>query len=680
LGACRCGEEDIFLPAADGLVIAPWAGVENYLDRAEQLGTKRILVPWTDVTTDLALLRTAASAREVELIVGLDPARPPSEEWNRAREAPASLDAALDRLDVLGDALDGVHLDWPEVGLPDEDLPVFLDATLASIRARTDKPISYAIRRRSLTVQKIIEAGFPAPPPGSTAASLDEAEDALIWADAWAEVLKSRVDRVIVWTGDGGGSVPDDLQLLKSRLGGKELWAIVDLLSNVRGDTSPIPKTRKREDVRGAIDVLRSRQVPAFAGSAEYFLPAELLGPDSAPRPTFPEARDADLENKARDAEHRLRRCCLRDGQVVSVYDHRYERDHGDNMWQEDACWITGLFAAAMAFKSAVTGEREAEVQAREAWLALHQMANTTPLKGEVVRNYSRTLYGAQTDAVPPGSDTIKRWRRAEGSEMYWVGDISVDQLSGWFLGVATYYDFVATDDEKRTISADVAAVLDIFLENDLKMIEFTGQPTTFGNLRAAPAVALAAFQIGFHITRDEKYRTEFLRLLDEEGIHFRVGSTLALYHQAGRFGSDHFYSSSFYPLLSYETDGARRNELEIGLENFHTLKRRHGDAYADTVYAVFHPELDAGRRAVHELANYRSEFLDNSRHFAEIATPHPGPFVPIEQRPAAELDFDYAPPGEKAVRGGLEGRFSGAGYMLSYWMARYHGLTRPVF
>lgn len=680
LGACRCGDETVQVDATDGITVAPWAEPELYLDRVEQLNARRILVPWTDPSTDLATLRTVAASRDVELIVGLDAARTFSDEWNRPVDPPETIDAALARVLVLGDTLDGVHLDAPEAGLPDAELPAFLDATIAAIRARTDKPISYAIRARSLTVQKIIEAGFPAPPAGTTAESLDDPEDARAWADAWAEVLAPRVDRVVVWVNDGGGSIPDDLALLKSRLGAVELWAVVDLLSPVRGDTSSLPKARKRDEVRAAIDVLRSRGVQAFAGGAEYFAPNEVLGPESVTRATVLEDSDVNLENRARDVERRLRRCCLRDGQVVSVYDHRWERDHGDNMWQEDACWITGLFTAAMSFKAAVTGERAAAEQAREGWLALHQMANTTPLKGEIVRNYSRTLYGVQPDAVPAGSDTIKRWRRAEDRELYWVGDISVDQLSGWFNGVAVYHDLVATDDEKREISADIAAVLDIFLENDLKMIEFTGEPTTFGNLRAAPAVALAAFQIGWHITGDEKYRTEFLRLLDEEGMHFRVGSTLALYHQAGSFGSDHFYSSSFYPLLSYETDTVRRAQLELGLENFHTLKRRFGDAYGDIVYGVFHPQLDASRRAMHELRNYRPEFVENAEYLATIPEPHPGPFVPIEQRPPAELDFDYVPPGPKAVRGGLEGRFSGAGFLLSYWMARHHGLTKAFF
>lgn len=675
--ACRCGEEPVVVTAADGVSIAPWAHPELYLDRLRALEVRRLLIPWTDPATDLATLRLAATGRDdLELIAGLDPARTEADEWNRPRAPAATLEDAIARASILGDALSGVHLDHQEVGLPDEDLPAYLDQTIAAIRARTDVPISYAIRRRSIPVQKIMEAGFPAPPAGTAIESLDSAEDVAAWVNAWAGVLAGRVDRVVVSGADGSVTDARAIELLKNKLGdATEVWATVDLISPVRDGMKRTPTARNRDEVTGALNVLRTRGVLGFAGGGEWFEPAALLGPEAATRAEPPEDADTNLEARAIDVERRLRRCCLRDGQIVAVYDHRFERDHADNLYQEDACWLTGLYTAAMSFQYAVTRDPDAAARAREGFDALHQLANTTPLKGEVVRNFTRVLYGLQPEPPPAGSETIKRWRRAEDRELYWVGDISVDQLSGWFAGMAAYHQLVATEDEKRVLAADVAAVLDLFLANDLSAIEYTGQKTTFGNLRSAPVLALAFFQIGFQLTGDVKYRTEFERLIDEEGMHFQIGTTLALYHQAGRFGSDHFYSSGFYPLVALEKDPARRAQLELGLEIFHTLKRRFGDAYADTVYGVFHPELDASRRAMTQLRNYRPEFLENAHYLAE-APPQGSSFTPIEARPAAELDFDYAPPGEAAIRGGLEHRFSGVGFLLSYWMARHHGLT----
>jgi hypothetical protein len=153
----------------------------------------------------------------------------------------------------------------------------------------------------------------------------------------------------------------------------------------------------------------------------------------------------------------------------------------------------------------------------------------------------------------------------------------------------------------------------------------------------------------------------------------------LATYHAVGRYGSDHFYSSGLYPLLAYETDRARRAELELALHAFELLERRFGNAYADVVSGVFRPDGDAARRASHELLAYRPEWTANAAWLAAFDGYDGRPFVPIDARPAAELDFDYVPPGEARLRGGLEHRFAGVGFLVSYWMARYHGLLVRV-
>lgn len=616
--ACRCGEEAVVVTATDGVSIAPWAHPELYLDRLRDLEVKRLLIPWTEPSTDLAALRSAASGRDVELIIGLDPARTEADEWNRPREAAATIEDAIARALVLGDELDGVHLDHQEVGLPGEELPAYLDKTIAAIRARTEAPISYAIRRAA------------------------SAEDVSAWAGAWAGALAGRVDRVVVSGADGSVTDARAIELLKNTLGdATEVWATVDLISPVRDGLKRTPNARNRDEVTGELNVLRTRGVLGFAGGGEWFEPAALLGPEAATRAEPPGDADVNLEARAIDVERRLRRCCLRDGQLIGVSDHRFERDHGDNLHQENAAWLTGLYTAAMSFQYSVTRDPDAAARAREGFDALHQLANTTPIKGEVVRTFTRVLYGLQ----PEGSGS-KRWRRAEDREIYWIGDISLEQLSGWFLGMAVYHELVATEDEKRLLTPDVAAALDIYLEN--------------GELRDSPILALAFFQIGFQLTGDAKYRAEFERSIDEGDLRLEAVSSLA---------------SGFYPLLAFEKDGARRAQLEPILEVFHTMKRRSGDAYADTVYGVFHPQLDASRRAMTQLRNYRPEFLENANYLAE-SPPQGEQFTPIEARPASELDFDYVPPGVAAIRGGLEHRFSGVGFLLSYWMARHHGLT----
>src|SRR5688572_30296470 len=122
--ACRCGDEEIVVPVANGIAIAPWAKPELYLDRLEQLDARTLLVSWTDPSTDLAKLREAVKGREIELIIGLHAANLAEDEHNTPAAASSELAAALDRALVLDDELDGVHLDHH-----DSILPQNLDAT-----------------------------------------------------------------------------------------------------------------------------------------------------------------------------------------------------------------------------------------------------------------------------------------------------------------------------------------------------------------------------------------------------------------------------------------------------------------------------------------------------------------------------------------------------------------------
>ncbi|MCK6545806.1 hypothetical protein L6R52_08055 [Myxococcota bacterium] len=689
LVACR-GGETVTVQITDGVIVPPHASPEAWIPRLEALGVERLLVPWTDPSNDVAAIRDAVRGTSIELVVGLGAARTADDEWNGPTIAAASTAAAIERALIAGDVLAGVHLDHAAPGLPDANLAAYLDATVAAIRAATDAPISFALQARRISVAQLQDGGFPAPPAGTPVSALDSELAAIEWANAWASVLAGRVDRVLVHGEDAAWDdvprVSEDLARLVRALDGRaEVWASVDALAAVAPEGAAIQRVRParpRSDVEAEVRVMRTHARTVFVTGAASFEPARFLAPDQATRAAPIDVADPNVQGRAEDVLARLSRCCLRDGQVVPVYDHRFERDHGDNVWQEDACWLTGLYTSALSFRAAVLGTPEARDQARAAWRALHQLASTTPLRGEVVRTYARTLYGTQT-RLEPGADTKKRWHRAPDRELYWVGDISVDQLSGWFQGVAVYHDLVATPEERATIASDVTAVLDMFLANDLHAIEHDGGRTTFGDLRAQPVLALAFFQIGAHVATDPArraaYRAEYERLLDEEGAHFAIGNVLATYHAVGRYGSDHFYSSGFYPLLMYETEPARRAELALAFHVFHVLERPFGNAYADVVTAVFRPDADAARRASHALTAYRPALTANAAWLASFDAYHEGPFVPVEARPAAELDFDYVPPGAARLRGGLEHRFPGVGFLVSYWMARYHGLLVPV-
>ncbi len=676
LAVAGCREDRaIVLELADGLVLAPTADTAAYLPGVVRFGMPTLIVPWTRADTDVPGIVSAARAGGVAPIVGLVPARRAQDEWNAPDAPPPDLAEALARLAPSASALAGVHL---ELG-SEPPSPAFLDATVAQVRAALPgAPLSFGLDARGTGLARLQDAGFP--PPGTLdPTALDHADDREAWARAWAAALTGRAARAVVHSrGLARGQTEReraDLVRLGVLLGeGVEVWATVDPIvpwaRTASASLARAPRLRTQDELRADVGRLRDVVDRVLIRGVEAYAPDQILGARPAPRPPRTTGHDAALEARARDADARLWRCCWRDGQIVAVYDARTLPELGPNQWQEDACWITGLYAAAASFRAAVTGAAGDQDRARAAYRGIRAMARTTPLPGEVVRNGQRALY-AQT--APAEGETKKRWRRSPDRELYWVGDVSVDQLSGWFLGMTVFHDLVATDEERAEIRAIVAGVLDTFLAHDLHAVAYGDDRTTFGDLRAQPVLALAFFQIGAHLTGDPRYRAEVERLMDAESMHWQIANVLALYHAAGRFGSDHFYASGLLPLVGYETDPLRRAKLAVALDVVHAIKRPHGDAYADMVYAVLHRTHDAGRRAARELSDYQPAYLENARFLATSPAAPAGPFHPIAARPAAELDFDYVPPGAARVRGGLEGRFTGVGFMLAYWMGRFY-------
>ena len=185
-----------------------------------------------------------------------------------------------------------------------------------------------------------------------------------------------------------------------------------------------------------------------------------------------------------------LQRRCLIDGQVVSVLDTRFPIKSAQNQWQEDSDWMTGLYVGAESLRYAVTGKPEAADFARQSWKALHKLSNISGKPGVVARYYLPEVEGKLGEGR-------KRWHR-NNDGIYWIGDISRDQLSGHIFGLATYFDHVATDVEKGIIRSDVEAITDLIIENQMMAIDLDGQPCIHGNFWVSPLFALSFLKSAF--------------------------------------------------------------------------------------------------------------------------------------------------------------------------------------
>ncbi len=375
--------------------------------------------------------------------------------------------------------------------------------------------------------------------------------------------------------------------------------------------------------------------------------------------------------------EHIINRT-MRDRQLATVINGQYPLGFYWNAWQEDSCWLTGLYLAAESYHCAVTGEDDACNAARATWRAIKRMADVTSKRGEVVRNWARYLY-VQTDPVPPGSDTIKRWHKHPDEEVYWVGDISVDQLSGYMNGLATYYDLAATEDERAEIRDLTEAIMGDILANHLRCRQFDGQLTTYGNLFATPELASDFLMIAWHITGDQKYLDEFNRITFE--AHWDINLIVfhyVMHYVLGRSGNQHFQDSGLTHLFEYIEDPEAYRRYIRGLEYVFQGSFLYGNSYANFTHQMHSPASAGAARALGELHDFNPGYLDNGLWYREVNRAfRPGTWVDMHERPAKEWMWAWAPNGITATRGTTSHRYTGVGFLLCYWQGRYYGWIR---
>lgn len=690
----------------DGAFLEPYKNLSKpsrelrlTLKSAKESNLELLIIPWTlqnsktiypstrfeqleDIPSGdlLRVILEEADKQDIGILLGLNACRSPEEGWN------AEIRPEIKRNQILAEELQNLYGRHPsfkgfyinlQFAQPDDDKIHQLIRGIVEFCHQQDKTrsVTMSIECQGEPLRENIRPKLTSP-DGVDEQYREE------WASSWVELLKGTgIGAVLVKAGVGTGRHTLE-KAVQNHLAFKEesenqqspykIWAQVELFDMLtrQGRIQPDCNAPEQATLLNRIKVFSPHTDKLIGYSFDYiyerkgkikFVPAK-------------ETKD-ELFQKAEAVDEHIRSFCMRDGQLVTVRSGMQFADELGNLWQEDACWLTGLYTSALSFRSAVTRTDRDRKLARLAWLELHKLANTTPLKGEVVRNSTRYLY-TQLTPVAPRAETIKRWHKYPGKELYWVGDISIDQLSGYFHGVATYYDLVASEQEKKIIRDDVQSIMTLILENGLKAREYNGLLTTFGNLRPAPELALTFLKIAYQITGDEKFQKKYLELINKESMDIKLIETYYLMHYiVKKYRGQHFLDTAFYHLLMYEEDPVIYRSLLRGLDCVHEGCLNFGNAYAEFTYRVHNPDSTAGLRAEAELIGFNRANLENGYWFNKVNRRfRKGEYVPIQVRPGKEFAWQWSPAGLTRPRGTPDHLYAGIGYLLVYWGGRYHG------
>ena len=260
--------------------------------------------------------------------------------------------------------------------------------------------------------------------------------------------------------------------------------------------------------------------------------------------------RELTLEKKAKIFHEKLLKKHVRDPWIV----HRVALDiEGDpaswRPWDDDNDGeYTSVYLSMESLKYATTGDEQARENAKKAFHTLKFFQEVTETEGFFSRTVVPAGWGNVNDRNRKYTDreaidelvknprfkrVEERWRKSKDGKWLWKGDTSSDEMVGHFMGYYYYYEFAADENEKNIIRTHVKKIMDYLISNSYNFIDIDGTHTLWAVWSPdklnrdpdwAPERYLNSFELlsflkfTYHITNDEKYETEYLRLINEEG------------------------------------------------------------------------------------------------------------------------------------------------------------------
>ena len=416
--------------------------------------------------------------------------------------------------------------------------------------------------------------------------------------------------------------------------------------------------------------------------------PPDIVEWQSLDPPTKSLAEKAASYQSRLEAHHQTPEGLLRYRRVIADTEDPSYGDLGDG------CFHTGIYLASQALRFAATGDPAAKNQVVRSLGALEILMEVTGKRGLLARHF--TPHG--TLAVGwPQSRTLPRYD--------WKPDVSKDQYAGFVHGLGVTFALVEDPALRARIAALAAAAADHLMENDLRIVDADGRPTTYGNLSGR----LGFFPIGIHalITLSlSKLAAVSAGAEPYTGFYARlIGSgyaSVAYWAYVAPLGINNGVNEnmgylSLYPLLLLEKDPRILERLrESGRRTWRHVKDERNAFFAFVHAGAVErgPGGDArgvseaaraGRDALREFPESKIELpvdltrpgFDYPRAFlnSRKCLPRTTSALPLHLRPRSSSMWasdPYRLVGSLTRRGEREN--AGMDYLLAYWMGRYHG------
>ena len=360
-----------------------------------------------------------------------------------------------------------------------------------------------------------------------------------------------------------------------------------------------------------------------------------------------------------------------------------------------DGLW-TAYHVTALSLAYGSTQDSAHRESARTGMHALYMLQNATGIPGLPARSVL-----SREDLEKKRQKKNEEWHPGPDGGLYWRGDTSSDEYCGHYLAFYAYWEHIARHDptERDLLIRQVRQMTDYLLDNNYQLIDVDGERTEWGfwnpeNLNEDPwhflenglnALQITSFlKVTYYITGDRKYQEHYLKLMQEHDYLSNILTTKKFFPDELNHSDDQLGFSAWYPILQLEHDPKIRLKLHQAVRRHWLIEEPERPSFFTFVYATIdpnHADIEGAIQNLMEISEDRRDWRMENSHRADVSLdsrlnrsgrPILRECLPADERNFEKWNNDPFEPNDGDPLGATE--FSGATYLLPYWMGRYHG------
>jgi len=371
-----------------------------------------------------------------------------------------------------------------------------------------------------------------------------------------------------------------------------------------------------------------------------------------------------------------------------------------------DGLW-TSMYLGAEAFRYAVTRSPEALQNCRESLDAMERLYTVNSQKGFPSRSFERRGYAASDTQV---------WKRASDPEWDWKSTTSSDEAIGHIFVFGVIAELVDDTACKHKAIRLIDALMTHIVEHDMYLIDWNGQPTTWGRwnpdyVNARPIMVgdrkinasniIGMLQTAYHFTGKKIFRDKAFQLMNKYGYLenlMRPMKEIASappdaddlsrrLSESWNHSDDEMYFLGYWGLYRYAFNDTLKTKFKASILDHWQAERPEKEGAWNIFTAMTGtPDFDL-KEAIWYLQEYPLDLVDwsvNNSQRKDIE------FIPANFR--RQTIKEVLPPDELPVSRHNSNRFdlddkgngrseysAGDIWLLPYWMGRYlNVITAP--